>query len=99
MVEIEFENEELSDIYQGHKTPKGYQPDVVKGFIKTVNILKASKNIEELYKFKSLNFESLTNRKGIYSVRVNNKYRIEFKYKVDGSITVITIIKLSNHYK
>jgi len=96
---IEFKNEELSDIYQGHKTPKGYQLDVVKAFIKTVKVLEASKNTEELYKIKSLNFEALANRKGIYSVRVNIKYRIEFKYRVDGTISIITIIKLSNHYK
>ncbi len=98
-MEIEFNNDELSEIYLGNKVPKGYQPTVIKAFFKTVRLLEVSKRIEDLYKFNSLNFEALTNRKGFYSVRVNNQYRLEFKYSVDGTITIITITKLSNHYK
>jgi len=98
-MEIEFENEELSEIYRGGTTPKGYQPDVIKAFIKTINILASCKRIEDLYLFKSLNFEALTNRKGIYSVRANFKYRIEFSYKNEEALILITILKLSNHYK
>ena len=98
-MEIEFENEELAEIYQGGKIPKGFQPDIVKAFIKTINILSQCKKIEDLYQFKSLNFEALTNRKGIYSVRVNFKYRIEFSYKSEQELIIITILKLSNHYK
>ena len=98
-MEIEFDNEELSTIYQTGKTPKGYQPDVIKAFFKTIRILEANKRIEDLYKMNSLNFEALTNRQGFYSVRVNLQYRLEFKYNINGTVTVITITKLSNHYK
>ena len=98
-MEIEFDNEELSTIYQTGKPPKGYQPNVIKAFIKTVKILQANKRIEDLYKLNSLNFEALTNRQGFYSVRVTLQYRLEFKYNINGTVTIITITKLSNHYK
>jgi toxin HigB-1 len=99
MVKIEFDNDELSEIYEGNRIPKGYQPAIIKAFIKTVRVLQGLNRIEDLYKFNSLNFEALTNRKGCYSVRVNDQYRLEFKYSIDGTITIITITKLSNHYK
>ncbi len=60
--------------------------------------------IEDLYLIKSLNYEKLTgNKKGIESIRVDKKYRIEFTSSVEESgqnyITICSIIELSNHYK
>lgn len=51
----------------------------------------------------SLNYEVLKgDKKGVSSIRVNNKYRIEFTVKEtmdEPIITVCNIIELSNHYK
>jgi proteic killer suppression protein len=60
--------------------------------------------IEDLYLFKSLNYEKLIgDKKGLESVRVNQQYRIEFKSAVEGEesdiITICSIVELNNHYK
>ena len=63
---------------------------------------------EDLYKYKSLNFEALAGDKnGLYSVRVNNQYRVEFSITqmnlneeiLEANVTICNIIELSNHYK
>ena len=78
------------------------QPNVVKKYIQTIDKLRAANNIEELYPIKSLNYERLSgNKKGLESVRINNKYRIEFKTKKSlyQEITICSIIDISNHYQ
>lgn len=99
-MEVEFENEDLVKIYQGGKLPKGYQPSIVKAFLKTIKMLEAANKIEDLYKINSLNFEALKgNKKDFFSVRVNDQYRLELKYRIEEPITIISIYELSNHYR
>lgn len=98
-MEIEFESDELASIYLEGKVPKGYQPSIIKAFIKTVRQLENANKIEDLYKFQSLRFKALSgNKKGLFAARVNDQYLIEFKYKDSGNVIVITILELSNHY-
>ena len=80
-----------------------YQPDVVKKYRKVVNILKQAKTVEDLFPFNSLNYEKLSGDKaGIDSVRINDKYRLEFKTKIlvaEIVVTVCHLLELSNHYQ
>lgn len=59
--------------------------------------------IEALYPIHSLNYEVLKSDKmGISSIRVNDKYRIEFTVSEQESETIVyicNILELSNHYK
>jgi proteic killer suppression protein len=58
--------------------------------------------IETLYQIKSLNYEVLSGDKaGISSIRVNDKYRIEFTVNMyeEPLVTICNILELSNHYK
>jgi proteic killer suppression protein len=99
---IEFENDDLADLYEGNdvKGKPKYQKTLIKAFMKTVRILQVAPNPKYLYRFRSLNYEPLKGKKkGLFSVRVNNQYRLEFRQHYDNSITVINIIELSNHYK
>lgn len=65
--------------------------------------MKGASSIESLWKIKSLNYEVLTGDKvGLSSIRVNDKYRIEFKVeenKEEPILTVCDIMDLSNHYR
>jgi toxin HigB-1 len=104
---IEFEKEYLKCLYEEGKTndkKHRFQPSVIKQYKNTIDKLKVAKNIEELFLLKSLNYEKLIgNKKELESVKVNQKYRIEFetrvKYKEPVIIYVCSIIELSNHYK
>lgn len=79
-----------------------FQPDVIKRYIKTVEIMISVKNVLELSRINSLRYEKLSgNKKGLSSVRVNDKYRIEFEEHEENQESIATIcnlIELSNHY-
>lgn len=56
-----------------------------------------------LYRLNSLNYEVLRgDKKGISSVRINNKYRLEFTVREimgEQIVTVCNLLDISNHYK
>lgn len=106
-MEINFEKDYLQELYENGKARSKkhrFQPSVIKKYIQTIDKLRAAKNTEELYPIRSLNYERLIgDKKGLESVRVDGKYRIEFITALEGeepnSITICSILELSNHYQ
>lgn len=106
-MKIVFEKDYLEQLYADGKAkgkkyrfPKG----VVSKYKQTIDKLRVANKIEDLYIFKSLNYEKLIgDKKGLESVRVNQQYRIEFISSIEGeepeTITICSIVELSNHYK
>ena len=94
---VTFDKQYLKELYEtGTTSEKKYrfQPDIY--------LIRVSRK-EELYRFNSLNFEALHGDKsGLYSIRVNDKYRIEFSLDENTEnpmLTVCNIVELNNHYK
>lgn len=79
-----------------------FQPQIVKNYQRRIEQLIAMPSTEALYQLHSLHFESLKGDKaGLFSVRVNNQYRIEFTVDKSSELSMLTIcniIELSNHY-
>ncbi|MBR0110460.1 MAG: type II toxin-antitoxin system RelE/ParE family toxin [Bacteroidales bacterium] len=104
-MQIVFTKDYLSDLYYGRTSGKKhrFQPEVIKKYIKVVNILKQAGSVEDLFHFVSLNYERLIGDKaGLESVRVTDRYRLEIKTSKMSDETVVTIcsiIELSNHYR
>jgi proteic killer suppression protein len=104
-MDIRFEKKYLQELYEMGKTDNKkyrFQPQVVAKYRKTIDILEAVANVEDLYKFNALNYEKLKgDKKGISSVRVNDQYRVEFTTSQIVSeiiVTICNIMELSNHY-
>lgn len=102
---VVFQQAYLRELFETGRTSDKkhrFQPEIVKRYQKRIELLLAISSAEALYKFNSLNFEALTGDKdGRYSIRVNNKYRIEFTLDTDNensTISICNIIELSNHY-
>ncbi|MES2329913.1 MAG: type II toxin-antitoxin system RelE/ParE family toxin [Bacteroidota bacterium] len=76
-----FKDPVLEELYKNGKE-KGkpvFGQEVVKAYVKKIDILYAVTHSVELTQFKSLHFEALTKEKkykGMHSIRVNDKYRI-----------------------
>lgn len=106
-MEIKFQKEYLSDLYQGNTKPyKEYKsnPQLVKQYVKIINTLKSVTRIEQLYQIKSLHYEKkIGNLKGVSAVYVNKKYRILFNEVASTAdelkIDILEIEDLSNHYE
>ena len=105
-MEIRFDKQYLEDLYiKGKSSDKKhrFQPKIVAKYIRTIDLLESLSAVEDLYRYRSLNYEKLVGDKsGIESVRVNDQYRIEFQTKqveAEVVVTVCNILELSNHYK
>lgn len=101
---VKFNNDYLESLYKG-KEVKGkprYNEQVTKKFIQKINILKNIENSPALRQFRGLNFEELKgDKKGIYSIRVDLSYRLEFRLQNDViTLTEIaTIDDMTKHYQ
>ena len=102
---VTFEKTYLQELYEnGQCSDKKhrFQPHIVKNYRKRIEQLQSAPTPDTLRQFKSLNFEALKGDKaGLYSIRVNEKYRIEFSLNHEFEHTLLTIcniIELSNHY-
>lgn len=104
-MEISFNEQYLQEMYLTGRTDKKhrFQPQIVRKYIRIINLMIDVQNILELLQYNSLNYEKLKGDKiGLSSVRVNNQYRIEFEERTKAGETVATICNitdLSNHYK
>ena len=102
---VTFDQAYLKELYDQGKTSDKkhrFQPDIVKRYQQRIKTLEAAPRIETLYQIKSLNYEVLSGDKaGISSIRVNDKYRIEFTVSLldNPVVTICNILELSNHYK
>lgn len=105
-MEIIFAKEYLKELQLTGKTSDKryrFQPDIIKRYRRTIDRLAAAKKVEDLFYIASLRYEKLTgDKKGLSSVRVSQKYRIEFeeiRRNDEDYISICNIIELSNHYK
>lgn len=104
-MQITFEEIYLKDLYtKGFSSDKKhrYQPQIIRGYQKAIKYLIAANRIEDLFPIKSLHIEALHgNKEGLFSVKANNQYRVEFSISQEGEpvITICNIMALSNHYK
>ncbi len=104
IMEIEFEKDYLRELYEGGKCKNKkfrFQPQVVNKYQMRVDTLMAAVRIEDLFVLNSLNFETLESSDRC-SIRVDGKYRLEFRTRFkDGEqqITICELIDLTNHYK
>lgn len=102
---VTFDKVYLQELYEIGKTSDKkhrYQPDIVKRYQQRIKILESAPRIETLFQLNSLNYEVLEGDKaGISSIRVNDKYRIEFtvSYQEEPVVTICNILELPNHYK
>lgn len=102
---ITFEHLYLQELFEtGRASDKKhrFQPQIVKLYQRRIGMLMSASSPETLYQFNSLHFEALKGDKvGLFSIRVNDQYRIEFSlhsHEEHTLITICNIIELSNHY-
>lgn len=104
---VEFEKEYLVELYETGKTSNKkyrFQPNVINGYLKCVKALINASNMEDLYTFRSLNYEKLKgDKKGLSSLRINDQYRLEFReipnMNNQSIIEICSLVDITNHYK
>ena len=103
---VTFEHTYLQELYvsgKAHDKKHRFQPQIVKKYTRTINLMKSLPNVLGLAEYGGLHYEHLHgDKEGISSVRLNDKYRIEFREITFDNKTIaelVNITELSNHYK
>ncbi|MDB5210693.1 MAG: hypothetical protein JWQ30_1520 [Sediminibacterium sp.] len=84
-MEVVFKTVQLKELYeQGREKGKPvFGQEVVKAYVKKIDILFAAAHSVDVANFRSLHLEALTKEKkykGMHSIRVNDKYRIVLRF-------------------
>ena len=89
---LSFKNKETEDIFDGHdskRTRKLCPNQLLSIAQRKLDILNAAVSLDDLRVPPGNNLEALKgNRKGQHSIRVNDQYRICFKWTVQGASDV-----------
>ncbi|MDI9365954.1 MAG: type II toxin-antitoxin system RelE/ParE family toxin [Flavobacterium sp.] len=103
-MKVTFNDAYLEKLYRNQpvKGKPVFSEEVIKQFKKTILKIVDADSTQELRQQKGLHFEALKgNKKGLYSIRVNKQYRLEFTIENDviTLLEIILIEHLSKHYE
>lgn len=103
---VKFDKKYLQELYAYgwcNEKKHRFQADIVIRYKRCIDVLRQVGKVEELFLFPSMRYEVLKGDKaGLSSIRVNNRYRIEFyitETEGEPMMTVCNVQELSNHYK
>ncbi len=97
-MQVEFRTK-LRDCYADvTKATREWGAKVARRYIERVNILKAAKTADDLYKVVVLRFHPLTgNKKGLYALTLVDRWRMVVTFR-DKEMTVVRVEEVSAHY-
>ena len=98
-MDISFRNNKLKKCYLLYaKACKAWGEEVGRRYIQRINIIKAARSMDDLYKMPELKCHPLTgDRKGQLAISLTGFYRLIFTVQ-EGRLTVVTIEEVSKHY-
>ncbi|HEX8331720.1 MAG TPA: type II toxin-antitoxin system RelE/ParE family toxin [Segetibacter sp.] len=101
---VKFNNDYLEKLYSNQpvKGKPVFSSEIIIQFKKIILRIKAADSTIVLRQQRGLHFEALKgNKKGLYSIRINKQYRLEFKIENDiiTLVEIILIEDLSKHYE
>ncbi len=102
IMDVEFNHSDLRQLACDGAFVGGYQPGVVRKYRKIITEMQAVENRLSLYEWKALHFEKLKgDRKGQYSVKINDQYRIIFliSKNKDEKTETIVILEIGDYHK
>ena len=99
LLDIAFRNNKLEKCYLQHaKAYKEWGADVGRRYIQRINIIKAARAMDDLYKMPELKCHPLKgDRKGQFALSLTGFYRLIISMKGDR-LVVIMIEEVSKHY-
>lgn len=98
-MDVEFEDDDLDRLEIDPSFSAGFAPEVVRGFRKVMQLIRAAADSRDFAAMRSLNWEKLKgDRAGQYSLRLNKQWRLIVRMKsAEGSRTVVVIEIIDYH--
>ncbi|MBI4590533.1 MAG: type II toxin-antitoxin system RelE/ParE family toxin [Candidatus Rokubacteria bacterium] len=98
-MQVEFRTRKLRDCYQdSKKAAQEWGEKVARHYIERVNILKAAKSADDLYKIVVLRFHPLKgDKKGRFALTLTDRWRLILTF-LDEAKKIVRIEEVSKHY-
>lgn len=98
-MEVLFRTRKLKKQYEDYRqAKKAYDEDVARRYIERINIIKSTRDIEELHKLPGLRCHELKgNRRGQWAINLTGKYRLIFTL-TGKQLQIVHIEEVSKHY-
>jgi toxin HigB-1 len=99
-VEVQFKTKKLKKQYENHRdAEKAYGREVARKYIGRIDIIRETKNLDELQTLPGLRCHALEgNLKGLWAVNLTGFYRLLFRLKGE-TLNIVCIEKVSKHYE
>lgn len=98
-MEVRFNDEALERL---EKEPLGSGVDkaVARAFVKQLRLIRTSPNERAFYQWKSMRFEKLVgDRAGQYSIRLNDQWRLIFRFEGKGPKKIVVVQEIADYHK
>ena len=98
-MKVRFANADLDRLETDASFTGGFQPEVVKGFRKVMQVIRAAADERDFYAMRSLHFEKLKgDRANQRSLRLNIKWRLIVEIESADPKNIVVIVDIENHY-
>ncbi len=98
-MEVSYRDSSLDQLEVDTGFDAGFSRAVVKAYRKRIQMIRAAVDERAFYALKSLHFEKLKgDRKGQYSMRLNDQWRLILKLRKKGSETTADIVSIEDYH-
>jgi len=99
-MEVDFDDDDLARLEVDPRfTSAGYGPEIVRGFRKVMQAIRAAPDERDLYVLRGLRFEKLAgDRKHQYSLRINKQWRLIVELRGAGQQKRIGIVGIEDYH-
>ena len=100
-MEFRFADKCIERVYtegRSARAARRYPPEVVKLFFRRIASIDAALTEMDLYQLKGARLEKLKTKPGIYSMRLNDQWRLELNFEETPEGRVVIIRDISKHY-
>ena len=96
---VEFESDDLDRLETDPAYNGGHGDSIVKAYRKRMQQIRAAPDERHFYALRSLRFEKLSGRrKGQYSMRLNDQWRLIVAFRGKGSTKSIIIVEIADYH-
>jgi proteic killer suppression protein len=98
-MQVEFDDPELDRLEVDPTFDGGFAAEIVRGFRKVVQIVRAALDERDLYRVRGLRFEKLKGkRKHQHSLRINDQWRVIVGLRGEGSVKRVGVVEIADYH-
>lgn len=99
LMDVEFADDDLDRLEVDVRFTAGFGPDIVKGFRKAMQVIRAAPDERDFYALKGLRFEKLTGERAHqHSIRINKQWRLILELKGKAPNKTVKVVGIEDYH-